>query len=128
MFLTRDSIPAPGHRRFSLRGLIALLFLAGSASAAAAEPVSGSVVRDLYYGEVLFQFFQDEHFDALTHLLVDRDAGRVANHEAESELLLGGLYLHYGQHIRAEQIFSRLLQDSSEPEVRNRASAYRLRW
>ena len=124
MFLTRDSIPAPGHRRFSLRGLIALLFLAGSASAAAAEPVSGSVVRDLYYGEVLFQFYQDEHFDALTHLLVDRDAGRVANHEAESELLLGGLYLHYGQHIRAEQIFSRLLQDSSEPEVRNRAWFY----
>ena len=82
------------------------------------------MVRDLYYGETLFQFYQDEHFDALTHLLVARDSGRVSNHEAESELLLGGLYLHYGQHIRAEQIFSRLLQDSSEPEVRNRAWFY----
>jgi hypothetical protein len=78
------------------------------------KPVNGSVVRDLYYGETLFHFYQDEHFDALTHLLVARDSGRVSNHEAESELLLGGLYLHYGQHVRAEQIFSRLLQDSTE--------------
>ncbi|MEZ5563523.1 MAG: tetratricopeptide repeat protein [Gammaproteobacteria bacterium] len=100
------------------------MLLAGGTALRAAEPVSGSVVRDLYYGETLFQFYQDEHFDALTHLLVARDSGRVSNHEAESELLLGGLYLHYGQHIRAEQIFSRLLQDSSEPEVRNRAWFY----
>lgn len=120
----RDSIPASVRRRYGLRGLIALLVVAGSTAVPAAEPVSGSVVRDLYYGETLFQFYQDEHFDALTHLLVARDSGRVSNHEAESELLLGGLYLHYGQHIRAEQIFSRLLQDSSEPEVRNRAWFY----
>ena len=101
-----------------------LLLAAGSTSVGAAEAVSGSVVRDLYYGETLFHFYQDEHFDALTHLLVARDSGRVGNHEAESELLLGGLYLHYGQHIRAEQIFSRLLQDSTEAEVRNRAWFY----
>ncbi|MCL4792774.1 MAG: tetratricopeptide repeat protein, partial [Gammaproteobacteria bacterium] len=114
----------PADRRHGLCGLTALLLLAGGTALRAAEPVSGSVVRDLYYGETLFQFYQDEHFDALTHLLVARDSGRVSNHEAESELLLGGLYLHYGQHIRAEQIFSRLLQDSSEPEVRNRAWFY----
>jgi hypothetical protein len=109
-----------GH---GLRGLMVLL-LAASMPPIAAEPVHGSVVRDLYYGETLFHFYQDEHFDALTHLLVARDSGRVSNHEAESELLLGGLYLHYGQHIRAEQIFSRLLQDSTEQEVRNRAWFY----
>jgi hypothetical protein len=101
-----------------------VLLLGAGGTATAAGPVSGSVVRDLYYGETLFHFYQDEHFDALTHLLVARDSGRVGNHEAESELLLGGLYLHYGQHVRAEQIFSRLLQDSSEPMVRNRAWFY----
>jgi hypothetical protein len=123
VFLARDSSANPGHRRSCLRGLTALLLCAGGA-VTAAEPTSGSVVRDLYYGETLFHFYQDEHFDALTHLLVARDSGRVSNHEAESELLLGGLYLHYGQHVRAEQIFSRLLQDSSEPLVRNRAWFY----
>lgn len=120
MFPTADSIRGMGH---GLRGLMVLL-LAASMPPIAAEPVHGSVVRDLYYGETLFHFYQDEHFDALTHLLVARDSGRVSNHEAESELLLGGLYLHYGQHIRAEQIFSRLLQDSTEQEVRNRAWFY----
>jgi hypothetical protein len=120
VFPTADSIRGMGH---GLRGLMVLL-LAASMPPIAAEPVHGSVVRDLYYGETLFHFYQDEHFDALTHLLVARDSGRVSNHEAESELLLGGLYLHYGQHIRAEQIFSRLLQDSTEQEVRNRAWFY----
>ena len=124
MPLVSDSIRRPAGRRYSLSGVIALLLVAGSTAVHSAEPVSGSVVRDLYYGETLFYFYQDEHFDALTHLLVARDGGRVSNHEAESELLLGGLYLHYGQHIRAEQIFDRLLQDSSEPAVRNRAWFY----
>jgi hypothetical protein len=119
-----DSMRKPVYRRCGLCRLIALLLIAGSTAVHSAEPVSGSVVRDLYYGETLFYFYQDEHFDALTHLLVARDSGRVGNHEAEAELLLGGLYLHYGQHVRAEQIFSRLLQDSSEPAVRNRAWFY----
>jgi hypothetical protein len=81
-------------------------------------------VRDLYYGETLFQFYQDKHFDALTHLLAARDVGRVDNHEAESELLLGGLYLHYGQHVRAEDIFNRLLTREVAPAVRDRAWFY----
>ena len=53
-----------------------------------------------------------DYFDALTHLLAARDAERVSHHEAESELLLGGLYLSYGQHVRAEEIFERLLTQS----------------
>lgn len=92
--------------------------------AAAAEAVPGSVVRDLYFGDALFYFYQDDHFDALTHLLAARAAGRVSHHEGESELLLGGLYLHYGQHQRAEDIFTRLLTQDQPPEVRDRAWFY----
>ena len=51
MFSTADSIRGVGH---SLRGLMVLLLAAGSTSVGAAEAVSGSVVRDLYYGETLF--------------------------------------------------------------------------
>lgn len=83
-----------------------------------------AAIRDLYYGETLFQFYQDKHFEALTHLLAARAEGRVSNHEAESELLLGGLYLHYGQHVRAEEIFNRLLTGSVAPSVRDRAWFY----
>ena len=92
--------------------------------ARAGDVAAPAAIRDLYYGETLFQFYQDNHFDALTHLLAARATGRVSNHEAESELLLGGLYLHYGQHVRAEEAFNRLLTDSVAPSVRDRAWFY----
>jgi len=118
---------SPAKRGAALRVAIAVATLAGAGvnlPARAGEVPSPGPVRDLYYGETLFQFYQDKHFDALTHLLVARDIGRVENHEAESELLLGGLYLHYGQHNRAEEIFDRLLTGEVSPTVRDRAWFY----
>ena len=94
------------------------------APARAGDAAPPGAVRDLYYGETLFQFYQDKHFEALTHLLAARQAGRVSNHEAESELLLGGLYLHYGQHVRSEEIFGRLLTPEIAPAIRDRAWFY----
>ncbi|MFO1356871.1 MAG: hypothetical protein U1F72_12240 [Gammaproteobacteria bacterium] len=98
--------------------------LAVGSAPRAAEPVAGTVVRDLYYGEALFQFYRQDDFTALTHLLAARDAGRVPHHEAEAQLLLGGLYLSYGQHARAEAIFTRLLADGADPAVHDRAWFY----
>jgi hypothetical protein len=103
---------------------VAALGLAGSGSALAGKKKTGTKIRDLYYGEVLFQFFQDKDFEALTQLLVSRQAGRVTNHAAEAELLLGGLYLAYGQHDQAGEIFDRLLDESTDPLVRDRAWMY----
>ncbi|MEO7387386.1 MAG: tetratricopeptide repeat protein [Gammaproteobacteria bacterium] len=106
-------------------GGAAVLVAAGVAQSGLADDVAKPrAIRDLYYGETLFQFYQDQHFDALTHLLAARASGRVSNHEAESELLLGGLYLHYGQHVRAEEIFNRLLTTDVAPSVRDRAWFY----
>ncbi len=109
-------------------GLIGRGLIGGSPASAAdrppVDPMAAKAVRDLYYGEALFQFYQDEHFEALTHLLVARSTGRVQNHETESELLLGGLYLNYGQHVRAEEIFNRLLTADVAPSVRDRAWFY----
>jgi len=81
----------------------------------------GTEIRDPYYGEVLFHFYQQDEFTALTHLLVARQTGTVSHHAAEAELLLGGLYLSYGQHRRAGEIFDRLLDETADREVRSRA-------
>ena len=81
--------------------------------------VSG--VQDLAYGEVLFYFFQDDYFSALTRLLAAQARGEVTHHEAEAELLLGGLYLSYGQHLLAGEIFERLLEQAVDAEVHDRA-------
>ena len=100
------------------------LGLFGAGGAFAGDKQSGTTIRDLYYGEVLFHFYQQDDFEALTHLLAARQAGRVANHAAEAELLLGGLYLAYGQHEQAGEIFARLLNESTDPAVRDRAWLY----
>jgi len=82
-------------------------------------------VQDLHYGDVLFYFYQHDHFDALVRLAAYRDQGRLAAHARDSELLRGGLYLSLGQHREAQEIFERILADASTPpEVRDRAWFY----
>ncbi len=82
------------------------------------------VIRDLHYGEVLFYFYQDDYFSAITRLLAAKKLDRLPHHEDEAELLLGGLYLSYGQHVQAEQIFHNLLDGNVANSVRDRTWFY----
>ena len=81
-------------------------------------------LRDLDYGDVLFYFFQDDYFEALVRLEVSRDFGRIPHHEAEAELLSGGLYLSLGLYDEAEKIFNRLLAGPVPQSVSDRAYFY----
>lgn len=78
------------------------------------------VVKDAEYGEVLFYYYQKEYFPAIVRLLAARQESRLEHHDQEAELLLGGLYLSYGQHLRAAEIFERLLAGNVRPEIRDR--------
>lgn len=78
------------------------------------------VVKDPYYGEVLFYFYQEEYFPAIVRLLAAEKQARVEQHADEAELLRGGLYLSYGNHLEAAAIFERLLASNVSPEVRDR--------
>jgi len=100
---------------------LAVGMLVCACSGTAAAQNRGIDIRDPHYGEVLFHFYQQDEFTALTHLLAAQQAGRVTQHAAEAELLLGGLYLSYGQIEQATQIFDRLLVETSDPAVRDRA-------
>ncbi len=93
----------------------------GSAEAARDEGPQPTVVQDLAYGEVLFYFYQDDYFSALTRLLAAQSREALPNHEGESELLLGGLYLSYGQHRLSGSIFENLLAGNVDPELHDRA-------
>ncbi len=82
-------------------------------------------VQDLHYGDVLFHFYQHDHFEALVRLAAYRDQGQLAAHARDAELLRGGLYLSLGQHREAREIFERVLADvSTPPQVRDRAWFY----
>lgn len=82
------------------------------------------VVQDLHYGEVLFHFYQQDYFDAMTHLLAAQAQQRLPHHAEEAELLLGGMSLSWGMPDRAQEIFARLLDDNRPEKVRNRAWYY----
>jgi len=91
---------------------------------AAAGKKDGFKVNDPHYGEVLFNFYQQQYFTALTDLQVSRDFKRLTHHEAEAELLEGGLLLSWGQHEEAGQIFERLLSKTDDQAVRDRTWFY----
>ncbi len=87
---------------------------------AAGKKSEPTVIRDAHYGEVLFYFYQGEYFPAIVRLLAAQQQSQLQNHLEESELLLGGLYLSYGHHLYAAEIFERLLANNVEPEIRDR--------
>jgi tetratricopeptide (TPR) repeat protein len=81
-------------------------------------------VKDLHYGDVLFYFYQDDYFDAITRLLAAQQLDRLPHTEGEAELLLGGLYLSLGEHVEAGKIFEALLAGKTSERVRNKAWFY----
>lgn len=106
-----------------LRRLLGVL-LAVAGSAAAAPPPAGTTIKDPHYGDGLFHFYQDRYFTALTTLMASQHFGRVARHEDEAEILRGGLFLSYGLHREAAQVFARLIENNAPPPVADRAWFY----
>ncbi len=81
-------------------------------------------VADPHFGEVLFYFFQEDYFSALTRLMAAQRLARVPHHAEEAELLRGGMLLSYGLHQEAGRIFQALIDAGAPPSVRDRAWFY----
>ena len=112
-----------------LPGIGVIVVLAGGAPALAARQAAPLMsvpqpVRDLYYGDALFYFYQEDYFRSMVHLDAATSLGRVPNHRTEAELIKGALYLSLGQHTEAGRIFEALLDENVALEVRNRAWFY----
>lgn len=84
-----------------------------------AEP-SGDI-KDPYYGDTLFRYFQDQYFTSLTELMVSQHFGRVSHHAEEAEVLRGGILLSYGLHRQAGDVFRRMIDMGATPPTRDRA-------
>ena len=104
----------------------AIAMAAAPASARRHDPekLPDTRIRDLHYGDVLFYFYQDDDFEALTRLTAYQHWNLLSHHEAEGQLLLGGLYLSLGMHNAAGERFQTLLTDDVPTGVRNRAWFY----
>jgi tetratricopeptide (TPR) repeat protein len=115
-------------KAFQLAGAMLFAATLSPLSPAWAEPTDPAdtkkTVRDLYYGVVLYEFYQQNYFSAAVKLLAAQEQNRLPHHAADAELLLAGLYLSYGLHTEAEKIFQRLIEAGSAPAVRDRAWFY----
>ena len=105
----------------SILGCLCLLCVSITPTALAAEddqePI---VVKDPQFGEVLFYFYQDDYFPAIVRLLAAGEQQQLTDHVDEADLLLGGMYLSYGHHLEAAEIFERLLAGNVSTEIRDR--------
>jgi tetratricopeptide (TPR) repeat protein len=124
-----------GAVRAALALLVGLTGLGGLGGPAAAQGQAGiggtpavfaalatpQQVTAPHYGDVLFHFYQEHHFDALSAILVSSHFGRLQPQNDEAELLRGGLLLSYGLHQEAGEIFTRLIERGAPPAVRDRA-------
>ena len=88
------------------------------------EKLPETRIRDLHYGDVLFYYFQDDDFEALTRLTAYEHWNLVPHHQEEAQLLLGGLYLSLGMHNEAGDRFQAVLNQDVPTGVRNRAWFY----
>jgi hypothetical protein len=115
-------------RRMGLILAAAAILATGTAAAAHRNPdaLPATRIRDLHYGDVLFYYFQgpDRDLEALTRLSAYEHWNLVPHHEADAQLLLGGLYLDLGLHNEAGARFETLLKPNVPLGVRNRAWFY----
>lgn len=107
-----------------LRILLFSLLTLLSIASADAKQVPAQHLRDLQYGEVLFHFYQGDYFTSITHLQAALQKNQLPNHQADAELLLGGLMLSYGLHDKAEEIFKQLLDPQTDSALHDRAWFY----
>jgi hypothetical protein len=111
---------------FASLALAITVAVSGPAAARRHDPEKLPVtrIRDLHYGDVLFYFYQDDNFEAITRLTAYQQWKLIPHHEDEGQLLLGGLYLSLGMHNEAGERFQTLLTKDVPTGVRNRAWFY----
>ncbi len=81
-------------------------------------------VKDLKYGVILFEFYQQKYFDTLVEFEYALERGGIRNHANYPELLKGGVSLSYGLDEQARNIFSSLLTGNTMEDIQNRAWYY----
>lgn len=100
----------------------------------AAHPSAAGEVRDLYFGEALYDAYQGQYFEALTRLDVEiAQHGRVDEPELDSlqpymdqaDFSVGDFELDYRMQDRARRTIQAALEANVDPAIRNTA-AFRL--
>src|SRR5262249_2559470 len=105
-------------------------------AAVAARPSIAADLRDLYFGEALYQAYQGEYFDALERLDAERaqhsrvdepELDSLQYHIKQADFSVGDFELRYRMHLRAGRAIKAVLDADVEPPVKNEAAYRRAR-
>ena len=112
--------------RFSLTGsfFLSLVFACSLTHAEQNSEFKPQPIYDLRYGETLFNFYQKKYFSAITNLMVADVRDPIHIQGEDPQLLLGGLYLAYGMHHSASNLFQDMLASDNLPTTHDRAWYY----
>ena len=103
-------------------------------AAIAARPSMADDLRDLYFGEALYDAYQGQYFDALERLdaelaqhrhLDEPELDSLQHHIRQADFSVGDFELRYRMHLRAGRAIKQVLDADVEQPVKNEA-AYRL--
>lgn len=115
-----------------LRLFIAALWLLPLAAYASVRP--HQELRDIFYGEILYHAYQDDFFQAISHLDIELGQHRGLDepeldsfhwHRGQAEFAVGDLELYYRMHLRAGRAIETVLA-SNVPETERNEAAFRL--
>lgn len=118
--LIQKSLPGAGRR---LRGFFLLvLALPGAFPAYAGDSRIDRPheVKDPAYGEILFDYYQQRWFAAMSKTLVALETGALHSQRDRARVLLGATYVRYGMADEAEALFRDLLAESVDAELASR--------
>ncbi len=113
---------------------IALITLFCAGSTLAADTSRQDELKDLYFGEALFQAYQKEYFAAISRLdtelaqyygLDEPNLSSLYHHIGDAEFSVGDYELYYRMHNRASRAIKAVIEGNVEDVVRN-AAGYRL--
>jgi hypothetical protein len=103
-------------------------------AAVAAQPSLAVDLRDLYFGEALYQAYQGQYFDALErldaelaqhHRVDEPELDSLQYHIKQADFSVGDFELRYRMHLRAGRAIKAVLDADVDQPVKNEA-AYRL--
>ena len=83
-----------------------------------------SQVKDLKYGTILFDYYQQNYFSALVGYEYAKTKNEFIHNADQARLLQGGMALSYGLPDDAQQVFADLLDKNVAPDTRNKAWFY----
>ena len=91
-------------------------------------------LRDIFYGEILYHAYQEDYFEAISHLDTELGQYRALDepgldsfhwHSGQAEFAVGDLELYYRMHLRAGRALEAVLAENVSESERNEA-AFRL--